>query len=58
MNFVIMTSESYPQLAQTVRAFTEEMAKNPGFVQVDTDLRLNKPEVRLEVTASARPTSA
>ncbi len=49
VNFVIMTSESYPQLAQTVRAFTDEMAKNPGFVQVDTDLRLNKPEVRLEV---------
>ena len=25
------------------------MAKNPGFVQVDSDLRLNKPEIKLEV---------
>ena len=32
-----------------VRAFQDELAKNPGFVQVDTDLRLNKPEFRMEV---------
>ena len=49
VNFVIMTSDSYSNLAQTVRAFQEELAKNPGFVQVDTDLRLNKPEVKMEV---------
>lgn len=49
IEFVIITSESYQNLAQTVRAFQDELAKNPGFVQVDTDLRLNKPEIRLEV---------
>jgi multidrug efflux pump len=49
INFVITTSESYQNLAATVRAFQEVLAKNPGFIQVDTDLRLNKPEVRLEV---------
>ena len=49
INFVIITSESYQNLAQTVRAFQDELAKNPGFVQVDSDLRLNKPEIRLEV---------
>ena len=49
VNFVIMTSESYANLAQVVRAFQDELAKNPGFVQADTDLRLNKPEIRLEV---------
>ena len=49
INFVIMTSESYQSLAQTVRIFQDELAKNPGFVQVDTDLRLNKPEIKLEV---------
>ena len=49
INFVIMTSESYQSLAQTVRVFQDELAKNPGFVQVDTDLRLNKPEIKLEV---------
>jgi multidrug efflux pump len=49
INFVITTSESYQNLAQTARAFQDAMAKNPGFVQVDSDLRLNKPEIRLEV---------
>src|SRR3990167_5317909 len=49
VNFVIITSESYQNLSQAVRAFQDELAKNPGFLQVDTDLRLNKPEFRLEV---------
>ena len=49
INYVIITSDSYQNLAQTVRAFQDELAKNPGFVQVDTDLRLNKPEIKLEV---------
>ena len=49
VEFVIITSDSYQNLAQTVRTFQDEMAKNPGFVQVDSDLRLNKPEIRLEV---------
>ncbi len=49
IEFVLITSESYQNLAQTVRAFQDELAKNPGFVQVDTDLRLNKPEIKLEV---------
>ena len=49
VEFVVMTSDSYQNLAQTIRTFLDEMAKNPGFVQVDSDLRLNKPEIRLEV---------
>jgi multidrug efflux pump len=49
VNFVIITSDSYQNLSATVRAMQDEMAKNPGFVQVDTDLRLNKPELKLEV---------
>jgi multidrug efflux pump len=49
VNFVILTSDSYQNLSAAVRAMQDEMAKNPGFVQVDTDLRLNKPEIRLEV---------
>ena len=49
INYVIITSESYQNLALTVRTFQDELAKNPGLVQVDTDLRLNKPEIRLEV---------
>ncbi|MBL8336067.1 MAG: efflux RND transporter permease subunit [Rhodoferax sp.] len=49
INYVIITSDSYQNLSQTVRAFQDELAKNPGFVQVDSDLRLNKPEIRMEV---------
>jgi len=49
VNFVILTSDSYQNLAQVVRAFQEELAKNPGIVSVDTDLRLNKPEISMEV---------
>ncbi|MCU0925293.1 MAG: efflux RND transporter permease subunit [Hydrogenophaga sp.] len=49
INYVLVTSDSYQSLAQTVRRFQDEMAKYPGFVQVDTDLRLNKPEIRMDV---------
>jgi multidrug efflux pump len=49
INYVIVTSDSYQNLSQTVRRFQDEMAKHPGFVQVDTDLRLNKPEIRMDV---------
>jgi multidrug efflux pump len=49
VNYVIVTSDSYQNLAQVVRQFQDELAKNPGFQQVDTDLRLNKPEIRFEI---------
>ena len=49
LNFVILTNESYQNLAAVVRTMQEEIAKNPGIVSVDTDLRLNKPEISLEV---------
>ncbi len=49
LNFVILTNESYQSLAGVVRTLQEEIAKNPGIVSVDTDLRLNKPEISLEV---------
>ena len=49
VNYVIVTSDSYQNLSGVVRQFQAALAKNPGFVQVDTDLRLNKPEIRLDV---------
>jgi multidrug efflux pump len=49
INFVIVTSESYDNLSRTAQQFMAELAKNPGFVAVDNDLRLNKPELFLEV---------
>ncbi|MBT9503230.1 MAG: efflux RND transporter permease subunit [Burkholderiaceae bacterium] len=49
INFVIVTSDSYANLANVTQQMMAEMGKNPGFVQPDNDLRLNKPEVFLEV---------
>jgi multidrug efflux pump len=49
VNYVIVTSDSYQNLSRVVRTFQDALAKNPGFIQVDTDLRLNKPEIRLDV---------
>ena len=49
INYVIVTSDSYENLSKVVRQFQDALAKNPGFVQVDTDLRLNKPEIRMDV---------
>jgi len=49
INFVIVTSDSYANLARVTQQFVAEMGKNPGFVTPDNDLRLNKPELLLEV---------
>ena len=49
LNFVVQTSDSYQNLNTVVRQLLEEIAKNPGIVSPDVDLRLNKPELRVEV---------
>jgi multidrug efflux pump len=49
INYVVVTSDSYDNLARVSQQFLAEMAKNPGLVQPDTDLRLNKPEIFVEV---------
>jgi multidrug efflux pump len=49
INYVIVTNDSYENLSRVAQQFLAEMARNPNFVQPDTDLRLNKPEIFLEV---------
>jgi hypothetical protein len=49
INFVIATSASYEELQQVTSQFLAELAKNPGLTNVDTDLKLNKPELSVEV---------
>jgi multidrug efflux pump len=49
INFVIVTSDSYDNLARVSQQIVAEMNKNPGIVQPDTDLRLNKPELFIRV---------
>jgi multidrug efflux pump len=49
LNFVIQTSESYENLNTVVEQMLAEIDKNPGIVSPNVDLRLNKPELRIEV---------
>ncbi len=49
LTYVIQTSDSYENLNKVVAAFMAEIAQNPGIVSPDVDLRLNKPELRIEV---------
>jgi multidrug efflux pump len=49
INFVIVSGDSYENMARVAQQFIAEMQKNPGIVQPDSDLQLNKPEIFLEV---------
>ena len=49
LEYVVQTSESYANLARVAQQMLAEMAKNPGIVQPDIDLQLNKPEIVMEV---------
>ncbi|NMM77591.1 multidrug transporter AcrB [Acidovorax sp. SRB_14] len=49
LNYVIQTSDSYENLSAVAEQMVAEMAKNPGITSPDVDLRLNKPELRIDV---------
>ena len=49
VNFVVQTSDSYDNLNRVMRQLMDEIAANPGFVAPDVDLRLSKPELRIDV---------
>jgi len=49
VNFVIMTQASYEELAQLADMVIARLADYPGLTNIDTDLRLNTPELRVEV---------
>jgi len=49
INFVIVTSAAFEELQAVTNQFLGELAKNPGLTNVDTDLKLNKPELSVEV---------
>ncbi len=49
VGFVVTSSDSYASIARTVGLIVADAARNPGFVGVDTDLRLNKPELNITV---------
>jgi multidrug efflux pump len=49
IEYVIMAQVPYPELDRMVNQFIAEMAKVPGVQNLQTDLRLNTPELRVEV---------
>ena len=49
LNFVIVSGDSYEGMARAGQALMAEMLQNPGIVQPDSDLQLNKPEVFMDV---------
>ncbi len=49
INFVIVTSASYAELQGITGKILAEVAKNPGITNVDTDLKLNKPELSVKL---------
>ncbi|MCX7892632.1 MAG: efflux RND transporter permease subunit [Burkholderiales bacterium] len=46
---VIVTSGSYEELEQVVGRVMAAAQKNPGLLALETDLRLNKPEIKVQV---------
>jgi multidrug efflux pump len=49
LNVVLVSGDSYTNMARVAQQFIAEMQKNPGIVQPDSDLQLNKPEVFMDV---------
>jgi multidrug efflux pump len=49
VEYVIVSGDSYENMARQAQVLLAEMQKNPGLVQPDSDLQLNKPEIFIEV---------
>ncbi len=49
VEFVILAAVPYDQMQGFVQRMQAEMQKNPGFINIDTDLRMNTPELRVRV---------
>ena len=49
VEFVVQTGESYAKLDQYVTRLIIEAQKYPGLINVDSDLRLNKPQIEVLV---------
>ena len=49
INFVLVSGDSYINMSRAAQSMITEMQKNPGIVQPDSDLQLNKPEIFIDV---------
>ncbi|MEJ8572858.1 efflux RND transporter permease subunit [Microbaculum marinum] len=49
VEFVIQTSRTYAELQELVDAFLARASDNPGLVNLDSDLKLSKPQLKVDV---------
>ena len=49
VQFIVMTTQSYGQLNDYVQEILDRIADEPSLVNADTDLKLNKPEIKVQV---------
>ncbi len=49
LQFVLQSSSSYEDLNDTANKLVAKLKENPGFADVDTDLRLNKPQIEVNI---------
>jgi multidrug efflux pump len=49
INVVIVSSDSWDNLGRAAQTLLAELGRNPGLVQPDIDLQLNKPEIFMDV---------
>jgi len=49
INVVVMTNDEYPKMAPVVQKMLNELQRWPGMQGVDSDLRLNKPELKIRL---------
>ena len=49
VNFVIQTSRPYRELQDMVDSLLAKARENPGLLNLDSDLRLNKPQLNIDV---------
>ncbi len=49
VDFIIQSSGSYAELQKIVESIQAKVQGNPAIINMDSDLKLNKPEIRLKV---------
>ena len=49
LNVVLVSGDSYENMSRVAQQLLAEMRQNPGIVQPDIDLQLNKPEIFMDV---------
>lgn len=49
IEFVIMSQASYPELYRMVNGYIDKLRQYPGVANVEMDLRMNTPELRVQV---------